>query len=161
MKKYIKQFKEMAYSKKDILIFIMNVSHTINIHIIKILLFPQAVEVKKWSKEIADRLVEIQNRKCKMNNNYLAKEIYFENLYTKPLDTSYENNTGDYDIYYSLVQQSVEDNKELDSPYSFDLFPFKKWNKLIEQFFMEISIYLEKGEVSKSLVIQKINQIFL
>jgi len=161
IKRYVPLF-EMAFPKKEVIEFVKGIQHTINTHLFKLLLFSNEKELlKKWKKEIAQRLVEIQEHKCKPNNMYLTPEQYFQYLYSWPLDVSEEKSKGDEDNFRLYVNSVIGDNKKIKSLYDDDDFPFTEFNNKIVNFYKRISSLLSRGKITKDVVKLYIDELIL
>jgi len=83
---------ELAVERKRLEILLNNISDDILNHIFYIITFPHEKEnVNHWKKEIVGKLLQLNIYRTKPNNKRLKKEIYFDLLYTGPVEPEEEN----------------------------------------------------------------------
>ena len=152
IKKYKSLISEMAYSRDKIHSEIRSSNRNRREHLILLFLLPKDSARNHWQAEIYADIKDISDMKWKVNNKYLSKKEYFDNLWSMP----YENNDN-----YSILDSSIRDLIEEGYVIRPDWINRKQeLVDVLKKFYDTISEKLEKGEITKMTVYGILDKLF-
>lgn len=134
---------ELAVEKKRLEIILNNISEDILNHIFYIITFPHEKEnVEHWRKEVRGKLFQLNVYRTKPNNKRLKKEIYFDLLYSGPVEPE-ELSFEKWIEIARIKKEGLKTNESID---------IDKLIPLVRGFFERISEKLSDGTISKEFL---------